>query len=232
MKIYSSALENDVIRIKYDNMVQSCIKGTSVTISCRQFYNPVTPEVWEGFQVTTYDNEVGLRVIEQSDYTVSLDATNFLPSIMPVSAFIVDPTNTVISTYSVWTMSLTVNIPLMTDCWIQIFLPPDFGYQRDIIQASGLFMPKSLQPRLFDADLNIIFRNDADIPKSSVFFQGCFYEPALGREPFGRLDVSYISTQTSIKDSDTFEVRIWKDEAQTMLIAELEDGVVVKGDAI
>lgn len=43
MKITSSALENDVIRIKYDNMVQSCIKGVPITISCRQFYNPITP---------------------------------------------------------------------------------------------------------------------------------------------------------------------------------------------
>lgn len=66
-------------------------------------------------------------------------------------------------------------------------------------------------PVLSDSDLNIIFTNGADIPKSSVFFQACNSEPALGREPFGRLDISYISTQDSVKDSDTFELRIWKD---------------------
>lgn len=211
-------------------MVQSCIKGVPITIICRQFYNPITPEVWPGFQVTTYDNEVALRIIEQSSYSVALDATKFLPAIMPTSSFIVDPTNTVVSTYSVWTMSLKVNIPLMPDCWVQIFLPPDFGYKRDVITAAGMFMRKSLEPQLYDSDLNIIFRNGADIPKSSVFFQGCSFEPALGREPFGRLDVSFISTQSSIKDSDFFEIKIWKDQNRTMLIAELEEGVVVKGE--
>jgi hypothetical protein len=89
---------------------------------------------------------VALRIIEQSSFEVSLDATNFLPAIMPTSSFIVDPTNTVVSTYSVWTMSLKVNIPLMPGCWVQIFLPPDFGYQRDIITASGMFMRESLEP--------------------------------------------------------------------------------------
>jgi hypothetical protein len=126
-------------------------------------------------------------------------------------------------------MSLKVNIPLMPDCWVQIFLPPDFGYQRDVITAAGMFMRETMEPNLSDEDLNIIFRNGADIPKSSVFFQGCSFEPALGREPFGRLDVSYISTQAAIKDSDFFEIKIWKDQNRTMLIAELEEGVVVRG---
>lgn len=49
MKITSSGLEGSAIQIKYDNMVESCIKGTPITISCRQFYNPITPEVWTGF---------------------------------------------------------------------------------------------------------------------------------------------------------------------------------------
>ena len=151
---------------------------------------------------------------------------------MPTTSFIVDPTNTEVSTYSVWTMSLKVNIPLMPHCWIEMFLPPEFGYDRDTMLASGMFMRESLTPQLFDEDINIIFRNGADIPKSSVFFNGCNFEPALGREPFGRLDISYISTQAQLKDSDTFEIKIFKDEAKTMLIAELEDGVVVKAGAI
>ena len=151
---------------------------------------------------------------------------------MPTTSFIVDPTNTKVSTYSVWTMSLKVNIPLMPNCWIEMFLPPELGYDRDTMLASGMFMRESLTPQLFDDDINIIFRNGVDIPKSSVFFNGCNFEPALGREPFGRLDFSYISTQAQLKDSDTFEIKIFKDEAKTMLIAELEDGVVVKAGAI
>ena len=107
----------------------------------------------------------------------------------------------------------------MPHCWIEMFLPPEFGYDRDTMLASGMFMRESLTPQLFDEDLNIIFRNGVDIPKSSVFFNGCNFEPALGREPFGRLDISYISTQAQLKDSDTFEIKIYKDEAKTMLIA-------------
>ena len=83
-------------------MVQSCIKGIAITISCRQFYNPITPTVWDGFQVTTYDAEVALRVIEQSTTEVSLDATNFKPAIIPVNDFTINPSNLMISTYSEW----------------------------------------------------------------------------------------------------------------------------------
>lgn len=75
-----------------------------------------------------------------SNNDVFLDATNFLPNIIPISNFIIDPTNLVVSSYSSWTMSLKSNIPLMPDCWIQIFLPPDFGYRARNVTASGIFM--------------------------------------------------------------------------------------------
>lgn len=124
-------------------MVQSCIRGTAITISCRQFYNPITPTVWDGFQVTTYDAEVALRIIEQSTTDVSLDATNFKPAIIPVQDFTINPSNLMISTYSEWRLNLKVNVPLMPDCWVQIFLPTDFKYRPDLIKASGMFLPRS-----------------------------------------------------------------------------------------
>lgn len=93
-----------------------------------------------------------------------------------------------------WTMSLKVNIPLMPECWIQFFFPPDFDFKYNDVIASGMFLRKSLQPNLYDEDLNKITANGKDILKSSIFFEGCNFEPALGREPFGRLDISSIST--------------------------------------
>lgn len=60
--------------------------------------------------------------------------------IMPASSFIVDPFNTMISTYSTWTLSLKVNIPLEEECYIKIYLPADFGYRTDQMQASGIFI--------------------------------------------------------------------------------------------
>lgn len=96
MKIISSGLNNGVINIQYTNMVPSCISGTPITISCRQFYNPVEPRVWTGFSVTTYDAEVGVRIIEQSTQDAFIDATKFTANIMPTTSFIVDPINTMI----------------------------------------------------------------------------------------------------------------------------------------
>lgn len=43
--------------------------------------------------------------------------------------------------------------------------------------------------------MNIVFRTDDGlIPKSSVLLEGCNYDPALGKTPFGRLDITSIST--------------------------------------
>jgi hypothetical protein len=75
------------------------------------------------------------------------------------------------------------------------------------MQASGLFIKPNLDTNLFDEDLNIVFRTaDGTIPKSSVLFAGCNSESSLGKTPFGRLDITSISTQASLKDSDTFEI--------------------------
>lgn len=85
MNIFRSELVGDRIRIVYDNMVESCIKGAPITISCRQFYNPIVPELINGFFVITYDNEVDERVIEESSTTeVVLDARAFKPAIIPI----------------------------------------------------------------------------------------------------------------------------------------------------
>jgi hypothetical protein len=43
-----------------------------------------------------------------------------------------------------WTMSLKVNIPLMPECWIQFFFPPDFDFKQNEVIASGMFLRKSL----------------------------------------------------------------------------------------
>ena len=129
MNIFESELIVDRIKIIYDNMVESCIKGAPITISCRQFYNPIVPEDKSGFFIITYDNEVDERVIEESSKTeVVLDAKAFTPAIIPIQNFIVDPTNVVVSTFSTWTIQLTVNIPMEQDCWIDLILPPDFIY--------------------------------------------------------------------------------------------------------
>ena len=98
-----------------------------------------------------------------------------------------------ISTFSTWTLSLQANIPLQTECYIKVYIPADFAITRDNMQANGIFIKPNLDQNLYDEDLNIIFRTaDGSIPKSSVLFHGCNYEPALGKTPFGRLDISSV----------------------------------------
>lgn len=103
MKITSSGLNtNGAISIEYANMIPSCITGAPITISCRQFYNPVEPRIWQGFSVTLYDSEKEKRIIEQSKEDAFLDATNFLPATIPTMS--VDPTNLMVHTFSKWTI--------------------------------------------------------------------------------------------------------------------------------
>lgn len=82
----------------------------------------------------------------------------------------------------------------MTDCWIKIFLPIDLNYTiRSNMIAGGIFIRPDQSTTLSDQDLNIVLKtSDGSIPKSSVTFHGCNYQPALGKSPFGRLDISSI----------------------------------------
>lgn len=60
-----------------------------------------------------------------------------------------------------------------------------------------------------------------------MVFPGCNLESALGKTPFGRIDISDIQTQTAIKDSGNFEIEIYKDQQLTQLIAKLAPGAIL-----
>lgn len=47
----------------------------------------------------------------------------------------------------------------------------------------------------------------------------------MGTAPSGRLSIDDIRTQAMLKDSDTFELFIYKDKEMTKLMAQLEYGV-------
>ena len=224
--VKESTFQSDRIKIVYDQMVNECIKGTEIAITCRQFYNPVVPEPKNGFFIITQDSEGEPRPIEEIQNVV-LDATNFLPAIIPIKNFEVGPRNATIQTYSEWTFSLKVNIPIDKGCWIEIFLPPDFVYKPYKIYASGIFMKDANNEELSLEDLRVTYRNNLTVPKSSVFFDGCHSVNELGEEPFGDLEIADIGTPNSVKDSETFEIKIYKDQAKTKLIAQLEDGKIL-----
>jgi hypothetical protein len=111
--------------------------------------------------------------------------------VLPLNSFNVEPRNPMIQSYSTWTFSLNVNIPLEKGCWIKILLPPDFVYEPRKISATGVFVREDLDSTLTLQDLNVIYRTqDGVVPKSSVLFNGCHYEPALGKTPFGSVDIT------------------------------------------
>lgn len=59
-------------------MLDSCISGAQITIKCRQFRNPITPKLWSGFRLSTYDNEGrSSKIIEQSTMDLGLDASGY-----------------------------------------------------------------------------------------------------------------------------------------------------------
>lgn len=134
--------------------------------------------------------------------------------------FIIDPSNSMIATFSTWTMSLTVNIPMQTKCYIRFYIPPEFVYDPQEMEASGIFVKADLNSSIHISDLGVIYRTtDGKIPKSSVVFEGCNVDSALGKTPFGRIDITSIQSQSAMKDSETFEIQIFKDKEMTMLIA-------------
>lgn len=58
MRITRSKLEGAFIHIDYSDMADPCLKDSPITITCKHFYNPITPEVWPGFSIEIYDSEI------------------------------------------------------------------------------------------------------------------------------------------------------------------------------
>ena len=78
-RVTYSGLVNAAINIEYEQMLPQCISGAEITITCSQFYNPITPEEWSGFSITTYDNQLESRIIEQTVGDLKFDATQMSP---------------------------------------------------------------------------------------------------------------------------------------------------------
>jgi hypothetical protein len=157
-------------------MRPDCIYGREATvIECKYFKNPVYQDVWYGFYVNLYDNEPTFKAIEKSDMTPALDARNFQAKQISGRDFYVQPDDNTVNTYSEWTFSIQPGIPMMRECYIKLSIPPEFSVKWDSIEASGIFLPSSLQNILSSGDFSL----DQDSPNSITFF-GCFDDTSLG----------------------------------------------------
>jgi hypothetical protein len=94
-------------------MNSTCFRKT-IVIECRQFYNPVAPIMTPGFSITTYDSERDPRIIEKTQAIIYLDARFYSPAVIPNSEFKINPSNSSVATFSQWTLSLTVTVPIST----------------------------------------------------------------------------------------------------------------------
>ena len=106
-------------------MAADVIDGTTpLVFSCAYFRNPIYARELKGFQVTLLDSELIRKIIEKS-YSLTLDATDYLPITFDDRYLTILPTNPVINTISEWSLTLTPPIPLDTGCFIKLYLPND-----------------------------------------------------------------------------------------------------------
>jgi hypothetical protein len=64
MRVKESSLQADMIVVEYEDMPDSCIKNQAITIVCKHFYNPITPEEWGPFSIQIFDSEQEMKEIE------------------------------------------------------------------------------------------------------------------------------------------------------------------------
>jgi len=103
----SSQLVGNQIQINYNSMTTTALKGVPITVTCRGFYNPIVPTKLSGFFVTTLDGEQIQKTIESSP-VLTLDASNYSPTILDISSLSVLPTNTTVNTYSQWNLQISM----------------------------------------------------------------------------------------------------------------------------
>lgn len=137
---------------------------------------------------------------------------------MAPGSLIVAPANYQIASFSTWSLTLKSKVPIDSACYIKIELPSDFTYDPELVEASNMFVPLNGDTIIPKDKINFVKRNSANgINKAYVVFEGCNenVNSAQGAEPQGRVDITRIQTQTSVKDSDTFEAFIYHDKALT-----------------
>ena len=74
-----------MIQLGYNNLISSCNGAIEVTIECTNWKNPIYPDTWDGFSITTYDSEN--NIINGLQNPGELDALAFTPISIPSTNF-------------------------------------------------------------------------------------------------------------------------------------------------
>jgi hypothetical protein len=121
-------------------MIDTCMKGQIIKLTCPGFKNPISKGFWSGFKILTFDGEPQPSRIEESE-SISLDATNYEVHNIDESDFVINPTNQSINTSSEWSFSLSLEFPLEQQCLVKLYFPPDLSYAVSSVSGFGFLSP-------------------------------------------------------------------------------------------
>ena len=137
MRVYASSVQFGSLKVFYLEMEAEFIKGKEITISCKQFQNPIYPKKWGGdeqacesqgcFVITTYDAENDPKPIEVS-IPQYLDASMYQHADISQDQMKIQPSNLEIGNGSKWTFFIRVPIPMNKVCFIKLTYPKDLKF--------------------------------------------------------------------------------------------------------
>ena len=111
-------------------------------------------------------------------------------------------------------------IPLETECYIKLLMPPDLQFFNVEIVGEDMFKPFESSPMSFE---------EVDNENGSIFkFSGCLRESTVGLSAKGVILINAISSPKPRKDTGYFFFEVYKDASYSSIIAHLKDGANVK----
>lgn len=193
------------------------------------------PRVYDGWVLSIQDGEPLPATIEQTPFNIetqrgelTFDASEFEPHTIPVQNFGVQLRVAEVATYSDWLFNLSPGVPMDTQCFIEVYFPADIAVDFNTFIPQQMFKPPS-QPNGLPTTLGPEILSQVQ-DRQVMFWEGCSEAQSLGVEPSGLMTLFSLRTPTQLKPSASFEINIWKDEAKTQKIAQLETGAKVRVD--
>jgi hypothetical protein len=152
------------------------------------------------------------------------DATAFTPVLLDPSNFKITVGDPTVGSYSPWIFNLDVTTPLNKICYIRVYLPQDIAYDFQSVRVTKIFKSERNSGVLLNSEVNRYPATGSD-PRNYVVLNGCNDENSLGEAPSGRLIYENFAMPRAKKDSDPFDIEIYKDEDLTQLICKMSAGV-------
>jgi hypothetical protein len=132
--------------------------------------------------------------------------------------------NPIVGSFSPWIFNLNVDTPLDEICYIKVLLPQDIDYDFQTVLATKIFRSSRGTDQLLYSEIGRFPGTESE-PRSYVILNGCNDQNSLGEAPSGRLIYSNFAMPRAKKDSEPFDIEIYKDNMLTQLIVKMSAGV-------